>query len=129
MSELYSNEELDILTFKLILDLNNNWEEYKKNDKYKVRDVEIKEVEKMLGCIDIEKGYTSYICQACGEIIYIPHSCKRRMDSIPYIDYGIIRKKWQYAILTAVRKAMPRNNELNKTRIIHDALKSNALHG
>ena len=33
---------------------------------------------------------------------------------MPYIDYGIIRKKWQYAILTAMRKAMPRNTELNK---------------
>jgi hypothetical protein len=79
MDELYSNAESDILTFKLILDLNNNWEEYKKNAKYKVRDVEIKEVEKMLGCMDVEKGYTSYICQACGEIIYIPHSCKSRI--------------------------------------------------
>lgn len=46
MSELYSNAESDILTFKLILGLNNNWEEYKKNAKYKVRDVEIEEVEK-----------------------------------------------------------------------------------
>lgn len=222
MSELYSNAESDILTFKLILDLNNNWEEYKKNEKYKVRDVEIKEVEKMLGCMDVEKGYTSYICQACGEIIYIPHSCKSRICTtcgkrhadewaeminsemyavpyrhiiltvsdklwrffegnsmmqkvmldtaskvmkeivseyngknkeaepgiimvlhpfgrdlktnmhvhmlmteggltkkgewigMPFIDYGTIRKKWQYAILTAMRKAMPRNAELNK---------------
>ena len=53
MSELYKNEEADMLTFKLILGLNNNWEEYTKNDKYKVRDVEIKEVEKMLGCMDV----------------------------------------------------------------------------
>lgn len=33
----------------------------------------------MLSCMDVEKGYTSYICQACGEIIYIPHSCKSRI--------------------------------------------------
>lgn len=33
----------------------------------------------MLGCMDVEKGYTSYICQACGEIIYITHSCKSRI--------------------------------------------------
>ena len=79
MDELYSNAESDILTFKLILDLNDNWEEYKKNDKYKVREVEIKEVEKMLGCMDVEEGYTSYIYQECGEIIYIPHSCKSRI--------------------------------------------------
>jgi len=37
-----------MLTFKLILNLNNNWDEYKKNGRYPVRDVEIKEVEKML---------------------------------------------------------------------------------
>ena len=35
----------------------------------------------MLGCMDIEKGYTSCIYQSCGEIIYIPHSCKSRICS------------------------------------------------
>ena len=39
----------------------------------------IKEVEKMLGCMDVKKGYTSYICEACGEIIYIAYSCKSRI--------------------------------------------------
>ena len=220
MNELYKNDVENILTFKLILNLNNNWDEYKKNSKYEVRAVEIKEVEKMLGCMDIEKGYTSYICEACGEIVYIPHSCKSRICStcgkrhadewaeminsemyavpyrhiiltvsdrlwkffegnsmmqklmldtaakvmkeivaeyngknkkaepgiimvlhpfgrdlktnmhvhmlmteggltkdeewiaMPYIDYKIIRKKWQYEILTAMRKAMPGNKEL-----------------
>ena len=29
--------------------------------------------------MDIEKGYTSCIYQSCGEIIYIPHSCKSRI--------------------------------------------------
>ncbi len=38
----------DLLTFKLILNLNNNWEEYKQNQPYPLRQVEIKEVEKML---------------------------------------------------------------------------------
>ena len=52
-----------IFSCALILGLNNNWEEYTKNDKYKVRDVEIKEVEKMLGCMDVEKGYTSYMAR------------------------------------------------------------------
>jgi len=32
--------------------------------------------------------------------------------AMPYIDYKIIRKKWQYAILTAMRKAMPNDKEL-----------------
>ena len=29
-----------ILTFKLILNLNDNWELYKKNNKYRIREVE-----------------------------------------------------------------------------------------
>jgi|GEM_PF-3200266 len=70
MNKIYNYAELDMLSFKLILNLNDNWEEYKKNDKYEVIDVEIKEAEKMLGCMDVEKVYTSYICKACGEIIY-----------------------------------------------------------
>ena len=40
MNKIYNYAELDMLSFKLILNLNDNWEEYKKNDKYKVRDVE-----------------------------------------------------------------------------------------
>jgi len=209
-----------ILTFKLILVLNNNWEEYKLSGKYKLRNVEIKEVEKMLMCMDMERGYTTYICEECGKTKRIPHSCKSRICSscgkrhadewaekinaemyavpyrhiiltvsnklwkyfegsarmqklmmdvaagvmkeivkkfnkqkkeiepgiimvlhpfgrdlktnmhvhmlmtegglspdgkwvaMPYIDYKIIRRKWQYAILTAMRKAMPKDKEL-----------------
>jgi hypothetical protein len=33
---------------------------------------------------------------------------------MPYIDYKIIRKKWQYAILTALRKANPKDQELKR---------------
>jgi len=209
-----------MLTFKLILLLNNNWKEYKKNTKHKVRGVEIKEVEKMLECMDPSKCYSVYMCGKCGERKVIPHSCKSRICSVcgkrhadewseklnkemygvpyrhiiltvsdklwkyfegkanlqklmldtaarvmkeivkrynsknkeaepgiiivlhpfgkdlktnmhvhmlmteggltqngewvemPYIDYKTIRKKWQYEILTALRKAIPNNREL-----------------
>ncbi|MCB2357283.1 hypothetical protein [Clostridium estertheticum] len=53
MSWKTKNIESNILTFKLILNLNNNWEKYRENNKYEVRDAEIKEVEKMLDCMDI----------------------------------------------------------------------------
>lgn len=209
-----------ILTFKLILNLNDNWELYKKNNKYKIREVEIREVEKMLSCMDPKKGYSVYMCVNCGKTKKLPHSCKSRICSVcgkkhadewaekinkemyavpyrhiiltvsdklwvyfegnskmqklmldtaakvmkdivrnfnskrvkadpgiimvlhpfgkdlktnmhthllmteggltsngkwidmPYIDYRIIRKKWQYEILTAMKKAMPGNKEL-----------------
>jgi len=71
-----------MLTFKLILNLNNNWDEYKKNGRYPVRDVEIKEVEKMLVCMDPENGYSIYICSECGNMKKLPHSCKSRICSV-----------------------------------------------
>ena len=209
-----------MLTFKLILNLNDNWETYKKSNKYKTREVEIREVEKMLSCMDPQKGYSVYMCVDCGKTKKLPHSCKSRICSVcgkkhadewaekinkemyavpyrhiimtvsdrlwvyfegnskmqklmldtaakvmkdivrnfnskrvkaepgiimvlhpfgrdlktnmhvhmlmteggltsngkwvdmPYIDYRIIRKKWQYEILTAMKKAIPGNKEL-----------------
>jgi len=209
-----------MLTFKLILNLNDNWEIYKKNNSYEIREVEIREVEKMLSCMDPQKGYSVYMCVNCGKTKKLPHSCKSRICSVcgkkhadewaekinkemyavpyrhiiltvsdrlwvyfegnsklqklmldtaakvmkdivrnfnskrvkadagiimvlhpfgrdlktnmhvhmlmteggltsngkwidmPYIDYRIIRKKWQYEILTAMKKAMPANKEL-----------------
>jgi len=209
-----------MLTFKLILSLNDNWETYKKSNECIIREVEIREVEKMLSCMDPKKGYSVYMCVNCGKTKKLPHSCKSRICSVcgkkhadewaekinkemyavpyrhiiltvsdqlwvyfegnskmqklmmdtaaktmkdivknfnskrvkaepgiimvlhpfgkdlktnmhvhmliteggltsngrwidmPYIDYRIIRKKWQYEILTAMKKAMPGNKEL-----------------
>ena len=33
---------------------------------------------------------------------------------MPYIDYKIIRKKWQYGILKAMKKALPQDREFGK---------------
>lgn len=82
MKNVTKNIQSVILTFKLILLLNNNWEEYRNSNKYEVRDIEIKEVEKMLGCMNPEKGYSKYICEDCGEVKIIPHSCKSKICSI-----------------------------------------------
>jgi hypothetical protein len=211
-----------LLTFKLILLLNDNWKNYQENGKFEVRSVEKREVEKMIDCMDPEKCYSVYMCEKCGETKVIPHSCKSRICSqcgkkhadewaekinkemyavpyrhviltisdrlwsyfegdaemqklmldtaaktmkdivrnynkkgkgaepgiimvlhpfgrdlktnmhthmlmteggltkegkwieMPYIDYKLIRKKWQYEILTAMRKAKPEDKELSK---------------
>ena len=212
-----------LITFKLILTLNDNWEKYLSSNEYEVREVEKREVEKMLVCMDLERGgYSIYICPECGDQKIIPHSCKSRICSscgkrhadewaeminkemyavpyrhiiltisdrlwvyfegnarmqklmletagevmkeivrefnpqkkkaepgiimvlhpfgrdlktnmhvhmlmteggltasgewveMPYINYTIIRKKWQYAILTALRKANPEDKGLHK---------------
>ena len=71
-----------LLSFKLILNLNDNWETYVTSKSYEVREVEKREVEKMLGCMDPERGgYSVYICENCGEQKKIPHSCKSRICS------------------------------------------------
>lgn len=211
-----------ILTFKLILITDNNWESYKRHDRYEVREVEIREVEKMLACMDYKNGYSLYMCEDCGSVKKIAHSCKSRICSrcgkkhadewaekinaemyavpyrhiiltvsdklwkyfegnakmqklmldtagdvmkeivqkfnpkrkkaqpgiimvlhpfgrdlktnmhvhmlmteggltsngewieMPYIDYRIIRKKWQYGILKAMKKALPQDRELGR---------------
>lgn len=209
-----------LLSFKMILCLNNNWKMYLKSGTYTIREVEKREVEKMLSCMDPEKGHSVYMCTECGKTKVVPHSCKSRICTVcgkkhadewaekinkemyavpyrhiiltvsdrlwpyfegnsklqklmldtaaavmkeivkeyngkdkkaepgmimvlhpfgrdlktnmhvhmlmteggltpkgkwvamPYIDYRIIRKKWQYFILTALRKAMPGNREI-----------------
>ena len=68
-----------MLTFKSILHLNDNWEEYKQIQPYPIREVEHKEVEKMLACMDPEQGYSLYMCESCGHIKAVPHTCKSRI--------------------------------------------------
>ena len=211
-----------LLSFKMILCLNDNWETYLKSGIYAVREVEKREVDKMLSCMDPEKGHSVYMCPECGKTKVVPHSCKSRICTVcgkkhadewaekinkemyavpyrhiiltvsdklwpyfegnsrlqklmldtaaavmkeivkehngkdkkaepgmimvlhpfgrdlktnmhvhmlmteggltpkgkwipmPYIDYRTIRKKWQYFILKALRKAMPGNREIAK---------------
>jgi len=71
-----------LLTFKSILHLNNNWEEYQRKQPYPLRPVETKEVGKMLLCMDPDGGYSVYMCEECGDTKTIPHSCKSRICSI-----------------------------------------------
>jgi len=209
-----------LLTLKLILVLDDNWKMYQTNGLYKVRDVEKREVEKMLSCMEPGSGYSVYMCPGCGCTKVVAHSCKSRICSrcgkkhadewsekiskemyavpyrhiiltisdrlwnyfegnsdlqklmldmaakvmkeivrnfnskrrkaepglimvlhpfgrdlktnmhvhmlmteggltsngewiaMPYIDYGVIRKKWQYGILTAMKNAMPKDRKL-----------------
>ena len=61
MNNLKTTMAAMLLSFKMILHLNNNWEMYLKNGSYSVRDVEKREVEKMLSCMDIEKGHSVYV--------------------------------------------------------------------
>ena len=60
---LKPEEEASKLSFKYLLKVDNNWEEFKKLYNAELRPVEIEEVEKMLNCGSQENGFVTYICQ------------------------------------------------------------------
>ena len=70
-----------LLTLKLILVLDDNWKMYQTNGLYKVRNIEKREVEKMLSCMEAENGYSTYMCPGCGYTKVVAHSCKSRICS------------------------------------------------
>jgi len=71
-----------LLSFKLILCLNDNWETYQKSGIYTARKVEKREVDKMLSCMDPEKGYSVYMCAECGKTKVVHHTCKSRICTV-----------------------------------------------
>ena len=56
-----------------------NWETFYESHKEQIRPVVVREVEKMLKCMDIEHGYTEYKCYTCGETKKVGFSCKSRL--------------------------------------------------
>lgn len=55
---------------------NNNWENFLKNNKGKIRQVIIKEVDKFLHCGDLSNGFRVYKCEACPNVKHVPIRCK-----------------------------------------------------
>jgi predicted Zn-dependent protease with MMP-like domain len=55
-----------------------NWDEFVALFGDRIRKVVVEEVEKMMGCGDIENGYLEYSCQKCGEIKKIGFRCRSR---------------------------------------------------
>ena len=56
-----------------------HWEPFHESHKEQIRPVVVREVEKMLRCMDIEYGYTEYKCYKCGETKKVGFSCKSRL--------------------------------------------------
>ena len=56
-----------------------NWGAFYKSHKDQIRPVVVREVEKMLKCMDIEHGYKEYKCVRCGETKKVGFSCKSRL--------------------------------------------------
>jgi len=65
------------ITLDHIFSHNHNWDVYRYKHATELRDVEIKEVEKMLSCQD--RGYRLYECPRCQEIQIIHFGCNSRI--------------------------------------------------
>jgi hypothetical protein len=72
-----SNKEKPFYSVKLIFE--SHWKDYlKTND---VREVELKEVEKMLSCKGAERGCFVFLCNNCGKELIVPFGCNSRICS------------------------------------------------
>ena len=68
---------LNHISINHIFSHNHNWDVYRREHKDELRDVEIKEVEKMLRCKDL--GYRMYCCSGCGEVKVVHFGCNSRV--------------------------------------------------
>jgi hypothetical protein len=69
------------LGVKEIIREGDNRERYKEAYREEITQEQIREVEKMLGCGEKEKGYVTYICMSSGEKKEVGFSCKSRVCS------------------------------------------------
>ncbi|ODS38062.1 MAG: hypothetical protein A7316_08625 [Candidatus Altiarchaeales archaeon WOR_SM1_86-2] len=67
------------ITINHIFTHNSNWEVYKHKHLDELREVEIKEIEKMLQCQNNPRGYFVYACPNCGEVKIIHFGCNSRI--------------------------------------------------
>ncbi len=70
---------LEFKDFSVKLIFENHWKDYLKTNK--VREVERKEVEKMLSCKGLQRGYFAYHCNNCGKNLIVPFGCNSRLCS------------------------------------------------
>ena len=65
------------ITINHIFSHNHNWDVYRHAHKDELRDVEIKEVEKMLNCDKL--GFRLFSCPNCGEFELVHFGCNSRL--------------------------------------------------
>ena len=67
------------LTVKRIFEDHGNWEQFCRDHKAILRDVEIEEVNKMLSCKDKSRGFFTYQCESCGHYKKVYFGCNSRI--------------------------------------------------
>ena len=76
-----NNHRNNRIGVKEIFQDNHNWDCYRYFNRDKIRDVELKEVDKMLSCKDSSRGYFIYHCRECNEIYTVYFGCNSRLCS------------------------------------------------
>jgi len=87
------------LTVRHIFEDNHNWDGFRLAEKDKLRDVEIKEVNKMLSCKDESRGYFTYECEYCGTPKTVYFGCNSRICTNCGKNY---RDKWAKSLRNAL---------------------------
>ena len=67
------------ITVKSIFTDNNNWYAFQLSEKANLREVEIKEVTKMMTCKDADRGFFTYYCENCGTVTTVHFGCNSRI--------------------------------------------------
>ena len=78
MQELLSQQDIKTvrpLSVRMIFEDNHNWDAYSLANKAILRDVEIKEVNKMMSCKDENRGFFHYRCEHCGTDLTVYFGC------------------------------------------------------
>jgi hypothetical protein len=67
------------LTVRHIFEDNHNWDVFRLKQSANLRDIEIKEVNKMLSCKDESRSFFTYECESCRTTITIHFGCNSRI--------------------------------------------------
>jgi hypothetical protein len=72
---------------QIFFDENRNWDNFKKSNSKNIREIVIKEVERLRTCGEKESGFSLYACELCGDTKVVPHRCKGRFCSVCATGY------------------------------------------
>jgi len=78
MQELLFQQDMKTvrpLSVRMIFEDNHNWDAFYLANKDILRDVEIKEVNRMMSCKDKNRGFFNYRCEHCGTNLIVYFGC------------------------------------------------------
>ena len=122
------------LTVRYIFEDNHNWAGFRLAEKDNLRDVEIKEVNKMLSCKDETHGFFTYACESCGTQKIVYFGCNSRICTncgknhtdkwAKSLKNALFNVPHRHAVLTIPDALLP---IVRKNRFLHKVLMDAAI--